>query len=231
MPCTHAGWVRGILLSTAIAARGQRKSVYSNQRVDAIMRAMSIRRNLAVMSTAVVLGMVCSGGCSQPVNREQLLKQVLTTDPGFASVLTKHRELVKRIETYQRELALKRTTVEQSVRQLRKELTETASAVSSKIDETKRRIEPDRKRLELALFMAAEELKAKRAERASLGRSIARLRKSGKSGETGASNDERLEQASQLQDMINDAARLDQEIIALKEHVHLIKIKLFLIKL
>lgn len=165
------------------------------------------------------------------MNREQLIKQVLDADPGFASVLARHREMSRRIDTYQRELALKRNTVEQSIRQMRKELTETAIAVNGKVDETRRRVEPERKRLELALFMAAEEMKAKRVQRSSLGRAIAKLRKSRKSGELSALKEERLQQESQLNDLIGDAARLDQEIAALKERIRLIKVKLFLIKL
>ena len=194
------------------------------------MRTMMRRRGAGIKIAAILSGAFLAG-CGPPVNREQLIKQVLDADPGFSSVLARHRELARRIDTYQRELALKRNTVEQSIRQMRKELAEKAIAVKSKVDETKRGIGPDRKRLELALFMAAEEMKAKHVQRASLGHAIARLRKSRKSGDIPASTAERIAQESQLNDLVNDAARLDQEIVALNTHIHFIKVKLFLIKL
>lgn len=169
-------------------------------------------------------------GCSPP-NKDHLVKEVLAKDPEFSAVLQKHRELVNRMQTYDRELKLKRDTIERGIGQLRKDLAAAVRTVKQKADETKKRMDPDRERLQLALTMAGEELRAKRAQRASLGRSIAQLRKAVKGGGSGWSADERADKDRQIQDMVQDAARLDQEMAAIKEHVRLLKIKLVLIKL
>ena len=175
-------------------------------------------------TTAALLLFVASmAGCAPPVNREKLSKEVVSKDPDFGAVLEKRQELSNRIQTYQRELEVRRSTAEKSITQLRKDLADTAASVRIKIDEVKKRIEPDRKRIELALAMAGEELKAKRAQRASLGNQISQLKKSVQTGAAG--------QDARLNDMLHDAGRLDQEMASLKEHVRLLKIKLLLIKL
>ena len=170
-------------------------------------------------------------GCGAPAHREQLTKEVLKTDPDFSSVLDKHRELANRIETYNQELALKRSTVERSIAQLRKDVVTAETNVKGKIAETKKRIEPDEERLQLALSMANEELRTKRVQRASLGRSIAKLKKAMKSASSVWTAEERAHQERQVQEMLRDAARLDQEMAALNAHVRLLKIKLLLIQL
>jgi septal ring factor EnvC (AmiA/AmiB activator) len=170
-------------------------------------------------------------GCIVPVNREQLAKEVLKADPAFAAVLDKHRELTNRIATYDRELSLKRSNIERSIEQLRKELAAAAAAIRQKTAETKKRMEPDRKRLDLELSMASEELKAKRFQRATLSRSMATLRKTLKSNSVQWTPKERAHQQAQLDEMLRDAARMDQETAAMRAHVRLIKIKLLLIKL
>ena len=68
-------------------------------------------------------------------------------------------------------------------------------------------------------------------QRSTLGRTIAKLKKSRKAGDTAATPEERLAQEKQLNDLIVEAARVDQEIAALREHTRLLKVKLFLIKL
>jgi uncharacterized protein YdcH (DUF465 family) len=176
------------------------------------------------------LALIWVVGCS-PVSRERLTQEVLRADPSFASVLDKHRELANRVKTYERELALKRSAVEQTVKQLRKELAAVASAVRRKTAETKKRMEPDRKRLELSVSMAGEELHAKRAQRASLGRSITQLKKALNSRNAAWTAQERSGQEAQIQEMLRDAARLDHELAALNEHVRLLRIKLLIIKL
>ena len=168
-------------------------------------------------------------GCG-PADRDALAKEVLQVDPGFQSVLERHRELVTRIQTLERELALKRTTIQQSIAKLRQELLAAAANVNSKTAELKKRMEPDRERLRLALAMAAEELRAKRAQRASLGRSISQLKKAVKDT-TVLTPQERAAHHAQLEEMVRDAARFDQELAALQQHVRLLKIKSLLIKL
>ena len=177
----------------------------------------------------VVTGWV--GGCA-PADREQLAREVLKADPSFASVFDTHRELANRVETFRQELALKRQTVEESIAHLRKDLAASTASVRAKTLEAKKRLQPERDTLSLGLSLAAEELRAKRAQRASLGRSVAQLGKSltAKDGVI-LSPQERNRQQAQLDEMARDAARLDQELAALREHVRLLKLKLLLIKL
>ena len=182
-------------------------------------------RRLAVV--VLVLGTV---SCA-PAKRDDLAKEVLKADPEFSSVLEKHRELISSIETYERELALKRGNVERGIAQLRKDLAAAAASTNAKTAEVKKRMEPDQQRLTLALSMSSEELRAKRIQRASLGRSIAQLKKSLTSKDAAWTPDERTRQQAQLDETLKDVARLDQEMAGLKQHVRLLKIKLLLIKL
>ncbi|MBI3320678.1 MAG: hypothetical protein HYZ91_00215 [Candidatus Omnitrophica bacterium] len=179
---------------------------------------------------AVLFTIGVVAGCAPP-NREALTKEVLRADPAFKEILDKHRDFSNRIQTYERELALKRTTIEQSIAQLRKDLASATAHVNSRTDELKRRMDPDRQRLELALSMAGEELRAKRAQRASLGRSIAQLKKALSASRGTWTDEERARQEAQIQDMLRDGSRLDQERAALHAHMRLLKIKLRLIKL
>ena len=181
-------------------------------------------RNVLLVSL-LILGI---GGCA-PTNRDDLAKEVLKTDPSFSLVLDKHRELRNRIDTYEQELALKRSTVDRTIKQLRRDLSEAVLGVQRKIQHTKQQMAPDHERLTLALSMASEELKVKRLHRASLGRSMAQLRKAAQSEGTPAA--ERAKQQAQLDEMLADASRLDQELATLRGHVRLLKVKLLLIKL
>ncbi|MBI3331302.1 MAG: hypothetical protein HYZ96_04225 [Candidatus Omnitrophica bacterium] len=176
----------------------------------------------------IVLGWV--GGCA-PADREQLIHEVLKVDPSFARVLDHHRELANRIETYRQELALKRKTVEEGIAHLRKDLAAAATSVRSKTLEAKKRLQPEREQLTLRLSLASEELRAKRAQRASVGRSIAQLGKSLGQQDGGLTPQERSRQQAQLDELARDTARLDQELAALREHTRLLRIKLLLIKL
>jgi hypothetical protein len=168
-------------------------------------------------------------GCP-PANRDALAKEVLKADPGFQSSLDRHREIVSRIQTLERELALKRSTIQQSIAKLRQALLAAAANVKHKTAELKKRMEPEQERLRLALAMAGEELRAKRAQRASLGRSISRLKKAA-NGATTLTPQERAAHQAQLDELARDAARLDQELAALQQHTRLLKIKFALIKL
>ena len=170
-------------------------------------------------------------GCAPPAKREALVQEVLKSDPEFAQVLEKQQELLSRIQTYERELALKRSTIERNIAQLRKDLAAAVSSVRQKTAEVKKRMEPDCARLDLALSAASEELQAKRLQRATLGRSVAKRRKLLKSPETAWTPQERAAQQTQIDEMLQDAKRLDQEMGSLKAHIRLLKIKLLLIKL
>lgn len=170
------------------------------------------------------------GGCA-PANRDELVKDVLKADPAFASVLDKHRELANRVDTYEQEFALKRKTVDETITQMRKDLAAAAATVRSKTSEATKRLQPEREKLTLSLSLAGEELRAKQAQRASLGRSIAQLRKSLSNKDAVLSPDERSRQATQTDELARDAARLDHELAALKEHARLLKLKLLLIRL
>lgn len=188
-------------------------------------------RGVPSMRRCVLITLLLAGiaGCA-PANREQLVKEVLSKDPEFAAVLEKQQELSSRIQTYERELTLKRSTVDKTIQQLRKDLAEAANQVRARTADVKQRMEPDRKRLELSLSITGEELGAKREQRVSLGRQIAQLKKSLKDPRVSFSADQIAEKEAKIEEMVRDAQRLDQEMAGLKEHIRLIKIKLLLIK-
>ena len=183
------------------------------------------------MRRLIVILLVLGTASCAPANREELTKEVLKMDPEFSSVLEKHRELTSRIETYERELALKRSTIEKGIAQLRKDLAAAAASTRVKTDEVKKRMEPDQQRLTLALSMSSEELRAKRIQRASLGRSITQLRKALNSKDATWTEQERTRQQAQIDDMLQNTTRLDNEMAGLKQNARLLKIKLLLIKL
>ena len=168
-------------------------------------------------------------GC-EPVDQQKLTKEVLKADPDFASTLDKYRSMNNRIATYQRELELKRSTVERQIAQLRQELEHTVEAVKKKTAEAKARIKPDQERLELALSMANEQLGLKRVQQAAISRSMAKLRKTLANPKGIWSAEERAEHQRHIDEMVSDRARLHQELTALNEHIRLLKIKLLLIK-
>ena len=180
--------------------------------------------------TTLALLLAWLAGCT-PANRDELAKQVLQVDPEFSEVLEKHRTLSNDIEESYRRLILKRTAIEQSIAQLRKDLAVAAANVRAKITEVKKHMEPDRRRLEDALSIASKELQKTRSQRASLGRQIMQLRKALKSTQSAWTPQERSQREAKIDEMLQDAKRLDQEMAVLKEHARLLKIKLLLIKL
>ena len=194
-------------------------------------RIQSLGAGLSLMRWLVVIVLVLGTASCAPANREELTKEVLKVDPEFSAVLEKHRELTSRIETYERELALKRSTIERGIAQLRKDLATATASTRAKTTEVKKRMEPDQQRLTLALSMSSEELRAKRIQRASLGRSMAQLRKALNSKDAAWTQQERTHQQTQLDEMLQDAVRLDKEMAGLKQNARLLKIKLLLIKL
>ena len=166
-----------------------------------------------------------------PVDRQQLTNEVLRADPAFSTTLEKYRFITNRTVTYQNELALKRGTVERQIAQLNQELAATTETIKKRTAELKARLRPDQERLELALAMASEELSVKRAQRASVGRSIAKLRKTLKSPQGTWTAAESATHQQQLDEMVRDAARLDRERADLNQHIRLLKIKSLLIRL
>ena len=158
-------------------------------------------------------------GCA-PVDRQKLAQEVLAKDPEFSAVLEKHRELSSRIQTYDRELSVRRSDVEKKITQLRKDLVDAAVSVRTKTNEAKKRMEPDRQRLQQALTQAGNELKIKQGQRSILGKQVAMLKKS-----PGQPQDGRMAQ------WLKQAETLDQDLAEVKERMRLYKIKLILIKL
>ena len=190
----------------------------------------SILSGRAAGLAAVFVAGIVLAGCA-PANRDELAKEVLAADPSFAAVLERRRELANRIDTYERELALKRSTVDQTVNQLREDLAASTKAVRAKTQETRAKLDPDRRRLTQALAGAGEALKAKQLERAAIGHSISQLRKSLENSNVAWTDEERARQAASVDEMVRDATRVDYELDALKAHMRLLKIKLLLVKL
>lgn len=191
---------------------------------------MTPLRILMVLSAGLLaLG---AGKCTfQPAaNRDELTKEVLAADPKFDKVLEKYRELANRIDTFEQELALKRQTVDESIAQLKKDLTATEAQVKAKIEETKKKIEPDAQAHAAALETAAQELRAKQAQRASLGKSMAQQQKLLKSQDAPLAADAREKETQRLAEMTKAAAVMDEEMAALKNHIRLLKIKIILLK-
>ena len=169
---------------------------------------------------------VTVAGCA-PANRDELTKEVLKADSDFAAVLEKHQQLASRIETYQRELALKRSTVERNIAQLRKDLVAAVASVRAKTADVKKKMEPDQKQLEGELTQAVTELREKQSQRAILGRQITQQRKTLQA----STASDQTRQEAQLNEILGDAKRLDHELTTIKAHIRLLKIKLLLIKL
>jgi chromosome segregation ATPase len=193
------------------------------------MHSMLLRARLPRGWAACLAAGFLTAGCVVPINRDAVSKEVLDADPSFHSVLEKHRDLKRRIETLQRELSLKRSTVNQTIEQLREDLKASVAAVRAKTRETRAKIDPDRQRLAHALREGAAELKSKQLERAVVGRAMSQLKKSQRAGESaaGAPRDAQRD----LESMAADAERLDHELAALREHIRLLKLKLLLTKL
>lgn len=177
-----------------------------------------------------LLIVLLAAGCGR-ANRAELTKEVLAADPGFTAVLTRHQEILNRVQTYQQELALKRATIERSIVQSRKELADASANVRAKTDDLKRRMDPDRQKLELALGMAIEKQRALMAQRSSLMRQATQLRKAISGSAENWPAAERSQKQTQLDEMQRDADRLSQELATLRQHVRLLRTKLLLIKL
>ena len=191
-------------------------------------RRIRLRRRLW---TTVTILCFCTSGCGPPPNQEQLRSEVLKADPGFADVLKKRDELAGRIGLLERELALKKNQMDRQIEQLHKEFATARQQVAQKTQQTKALLMSDQQRVELALSMAAEELKAKRGQRASLGRSISRLRKALHQEGMQWTDVERTRMDTELAELLNETKRLDQELSSLHTHLHLLTIKRSLLRL
>lgn len=164
---------------------------------------------------SVFLVITAFSGCA-PIDREKLVKEVVAKDPEFGAVLDKHREIVSRMQTYNRELSVRRSEVEKKIAQLHKDLVDAAASVRVKSEEIKKRMDPDHVRLQNQLTQAGNDLRMKREQRSSIGKQVALLRKSGKEVPP---------------EMLKQAEGLDRDLEGLKERVRLLKTELLLIKL
>lgn len=183
---------------------------------------------MSPLTLLVVLAAVA--GCG-PTDRSQLADEVLQADPSFQSVLEVRDRYASQIETAEREYALKRDTVQRTIQALRQELAEGQRSVKQKKARYQVLIEPQRKRLDWSLSMATEELRNKRIQRASVGRSISQLRKALTAPDETWAEPDRQRRERQLQEMRRDAQRLDEEMTVLKQHLRLLQLKLRLIRL
>jgi len=181
----------------------------------------------------VVYGLLLgfAAGCGPPANPERLREEVLKADPTFSEVLQKRDEQANRIKLLEREFDLKRTQAHDQIAKLQKELQDARAQVDQKILRSKALMKPDIDRLELAISMATEERQAKRNQRASVGRSISRLRKALSQDTPQFAAAERARMEQELSDLVAETQRVDYEITALNEHLRLLKIKRVLLRL
>ena len=170
----------------------------------------------------IVLG---SAGCGPPTSPKVLRDEILAADPEFKSSLMERDEIAERISVFKRELDLKRQETEGRIAKMRQDLKATTDRVNQKIEREKSLPDPEFKNLELASGMASEELRAKRQQRVSLGRSISRLRKALKQNSPQWTAQERAQRDRELSELITEAARVDQELAALSAHIRLLKMK------
>ena len=192
----------------------------------------SVHRSPAtILCASVALLCFCGSGCGPQANEEQLRNEVLKAEPSFADALNKRDELDNRIMQLERELALKQTQVDRQITLLRKELQETRVQVTQKTQKITAVLKPYLERVDHALAMASEELSSKRSQRASISRSISRLRKALKQEKPPWTEPERARMDQELAELLRETERLDHEIAALNEHIRLLKLKRLLLRL
>ena len=184
-----------------------------------------------VLFAAALALTVANAGCALFVDEEEIRKEILEADSSFGEVLERRDTYAGQIETAQREFALKRATVQRAIEKLREDLAESQRKVQGRKEHYSELMEPDNRKLEFAVSMAKEELRGKRVQRSSIGRSMTRLKKSLEEADATWSKQERERQQAKLEEMLKDAERLDQEMDALSEHVRLLKLKLRLLKI
>ncbi len=181
---------------------------------------------------SVWLGVVLVGaGGGPPANPEKLREEILRADPSFNEALAKRDEQANRIALLERELELKRNQVERQISQLRNELKSVIAQVNEKSQKIRLLLKPDQDRLALAMNLATQELRAKRAQRSSVGTSISQLRKSLAKTTPPWPAAERAAMEHDLQDFLKDAERIDHELDGLANHIRLLKTKRILLRL
>lgn len=181
------------------------------------------------LSLCLIAGLL--PGCGTRVS-EAVRQEVVKADPQFAKALEQRDELAGRIMLLERELALKKTQIDQQIAKLRKEFAETRLQVRQKVEQTKDLLKPEQERVRFALAMATEELKAKRSQRASVGRSISQIRKTlqGQPQAAAWNNHDRARLETELQELLRETKRLDGEIDGLTKHLRLLKAKQALLR-
>lgn len=189
---------------------------------------MCCRRNAALLSVVLATAGL---GCGPPANPEKLREEVLRADPSFNDVLAKRDEQANRIALLERELELKRNQVERQISQLRNELKSVTAQVNEKSQNIRLLLKPDQDRVMLAMNLATQELRAKRAQRASVGKSVSQLRKSLAKTTPPWPAAERAAMERDLRDFLNDAERVDRELEGLSHHIRLLKTKRLLLRI
>jgi len=182
-----------------------------------------------VLSATLILGLLPGCGKSSEAMRQDVLK----ADPAFATVLQEHDALAQRMTLLERELALKKTQVDQRIAKLRRDVAEARQRVRQKVQQMEEQLKPEQDRLRFAMAMATEELKVKHSQRAGLGRSISRIRKSlqGNPSTPQWTAAEHTRLTADLQDLLGETQRLDREIEGLTSHLRLLKAKQALLRL
>ncbi|HEX9780972.1 MAG TPA: hypothetical protein VGB20_07140 [bacterium] len=178
-----------------------------------------------VVGALILAGVI---GCARD-NREELIRKVLSADPGFSEVLARYQQIRNLEATYEQELELKRLIVDRQIEQLRQGVAATAEEVERKKRGLYGRLDPEREAWQEALGRAEDGLRELQTQRASLGRAIVKLRKVVRLAEEAWTDEERARQQEQLQDMVRDGDRLDREIALFKEHMQLLQTKLRLV--
>ena len=167
-----------------------------------------------------------ASGCSQrPMNAEAMRGEVLRADPEFVRVLERRDDLASRVKVLENELALRRGQVERQIDQLRRGLRETTEQVNHNIDGIKALLNPIAEDVDRDLTTATAELKARREQRASFGRSVSGLRKSIKQHAIQWTPPERSEKDNELAEMLDEIRRLDHEIAGMEAHLRILHMK------
>lgn len=187
-----------------------------------------MRKRHFLLHTSYFILLFCAG-CGPSPDSKELRQKVLKADPAFAKTLEQRDEVSAKMALLNRELALKKSQIERQIRQLRDELAHVTAQVKQKTAQTKALLTPEQARVDLAVSMAAEELKAKRNQRASLGRSISRLRKA-LNEHPQWSADERARMDRELGELTRETQRLDRELDTLTAHLDFLKDKRILLR-
>jgi chromosome segregation ATPase len=188
-------------------------------------------RRLNLVCSCLALILIASLGCSNLKDLQVSKEKVLKSDPGFLKVLQKKNEVANKISQMEKEILLKQSQIDRQISQLKKEAAEARVQVNLKINQAKALLDPELQRIDLALSLANEELRSKLGQRASLKRSIQRLKKALKVTSQNWSDAQRKQTQKDMDEFIQEANRLDAEISSLKSHIALLKNKKDLLKL